>query len=452
VSDIFLSYASPDRPRVKPLVDALQHQGWSVWWDRTILPGKIWDEVIEAALDDAQCVIVLWSRASIQSPWVRTEASEGKRRRILVPALIDDVNIPLEFRKIQAANLVDWSGVLPNAGFDGLARAVTEILSNAALFTLDATATTVMSLEAHNEDRTNAAKKAEGERVASEAKAKAHKKKRDRRRLVLIGGPALACIGGLVSYLATHRHASSKTEPNPRSEPVPIHVPDNPETKLVLNPKDGLAYVWIPPGRFTMGCSEGDSECELDEKPSHQVSVSKGFWMGQTEVTQEAYKKVTGKNPSRTKGANLPVESVNWDKAQAYCHAVGAGLPTEAEWEYAARGGNPLERSETLDAVAWYGGNSGSNVHEVGQKQVNKYGLYDVLGNVWEWVADWYDPSYYEKRENTDPKGPPNGKQHVLRGGSWFCDSRFVRVSVRSTSGPTSRYVGIGFRCAEELR
>jgi TonB family protein len=139
VSDIFLSYASADRPRVKPLVDVLRQQGWSVWWDRTILPGKTWDQVIEAALAEARCVIVLWSRDSVQSDWVRTEADEAKRRGILVPALLDDVNIPLAFRRIQAANLADWSGVLPSAGFDQLAQAVSEILSTTARFPFEAT-------------------------------------------------------------------------------------------------------------------------------------------------------------------------------------------------------------------------------------------------------------------------------------------------------------------------
>jgi hypothetical protein len=132
VSDIFLSYAREDLPRVKPVVDALEARGWSVWWDRTIPPGKTWDEVIETALSEARCVIVLWSRDSVQSDWVRTEADEGKHRGILVPALLDTVNIPLAFKRIQAANLVDWQGKLPHAGFDEFARAVEGVLAGAA--------------------------------------------------------------------------------------------------------------------------------------------------------------------------------------------------------------------------------------------------------------------------------------------------------------------------------
>ncbi len=129
MSDIFLSYSSADRSRIRPLMDALSRRGWSVWWDRTIPPGKTWDRMIEEAIRDARCVIVLWSEASVDSDWVRNEAEEGKRKGILVPALIDDVGMPLEFRRIQAANLVGWSDSTPNAEFDEFLRAISEVLS-----------------------------------------------------------------------------------------------------------------------------------------------------------------------------------------------------------------------------------------------------------------------------------------------------------------------------------
>ncbi len=130
VSDIFISYATEDKARIKPLVDALQLCGWTVWWDRTILAGKVWEREIERALSAARCVIVAWSQASVESEWVWTEADEGKRRSILVPLLLDPVIIPLAFRRIQAANLVSWRGETPNAEFEQLALAVTALLGS----------------------------------------------------------------------------------------------------------------------------------------------------------------------------------------------------------------------------------------------------------------------------------------------------------------------------------
>ena len=164
-----------------------------------------------------------------------------------------------------------------------------------------------------------------------------------------------------------------------------------PGTKKV-NSKDGLTYVWIPPGKFQMGCSPGDAECFDNERPAHEVTITKGFWLGQTSVTQQAYRRVTGKNPANHKGANLPVEEVDWNEAQAYCKAIGGRLPTEAEWEYAARAGSTGVRYGNLDEIAWYDENSGNQSHEVGQKAPNAFGLYDMLGNTWQWVADWNGP------------------------------------------------------------
>jgi formylglycine-generating enzyme required for sulfatase activity len=217
--------------------------------------------------------------------------------------------------------------------------------------------------------------------------------------------------------------------------------------KTEVNPKDGLTYVWIMPGTFQMGCSANDSDCVDFEKPVHSVTITKGFWIGQTLVTQVAYKKVMNANPSRFPGDQQPVENVSWDDAQAYCGKVDMRLPTEAEWEFAARGGNPAARFGPIDGIAWYNGNSNGAPHPVALKQANGYGLYDMLGDVWEWVADWYAP--YDAAAATDPKGPPMGHARVLRGGSRTGVDTAIRVSARSWLEPgLSEDVDYGFRCA----
>jgi len=237
--------------------------------------------------------------------------------------------------------------------------------------------------------------------------------------------------------------------------PVPVSAPAVRQPGDVrINAKDSLPYRWIPPtppAGFQMGCSPGDKQCFPDETP-HTVKLSKGFWLGETEVTQSAYSKMTqGNNPSYFKGDDLPVDSVTWSEAKAYCDSIGGRLPTEAEWEWAARAGTTGATYGDLNDVAWYSANSGSKTHPAGKKAPNAWGLQDMLGNVWEWVADWYAP--YPSGSVIDPTGPttPTSKR-VVRGGAWYDNPRDARVSNRSWLEPAVRFVNFGFRCAVELR
>jgi len=175
----------------------------------------------------------------------------------------------------------------------------------------------------------------------------------------------------------------------------------------------GMEFVKVAAGEFMMGCSTGDEQCQADEKPRHRVQITRSFEIGKYEVTQAQWVSVMGSNPSSNKGDNRPVETVSKLEAQDFLAKLNARndgyryrLPTEAEWEYAARAGMDSPYSGALDQVAWYAANSDDETHPVGQKRPNAWGLYDVQGNVREWVADLYSPGYYEVSPVEDPAGP----------------------------------------------
>ena len=219
------------------------------------------------------------------------------------------------------------------------------------------------------------------------------------------------------------------------------------------NPIDGMNYVYIPPGHFTMGCSPGDTDAADSEKPPHEVTISKGFWIAQTPVTVRAWKKfreATGAAHIPHGDDNIPVTSVTWDEACAYAVWARLSLATEAQWEYAARAGTTSPRFHYLDEIAWHKDNSGGRPHPVAKKKPNAWGLYDMLGNVSEWTADWFDERYYARSEAVDPVGPPTGEYRVLRGASCRGDAGGLRASFRAYSLPTTRYDIIGFRCVGE--
>ena len=212
--------------------------------------------------------------------------------------------------------------------------------------------------------------------------------------------------------------------------------------------------VYVAGGTFIMGgTSEQGSDAYDDEKPTHSVTLS-SYYICKYEVTQALWRAVMGSNPSGFKGDNLPVENVNWDDCQTFINRLNSytgrnfRLPTEAEWEFAARGGNcsrhyKYSGSNNIGDVAWYDGNS-NRTHPVGTKQANELGLYDMSGNVWEWCSDWYGSySFYSQN---DPTGPNSGSYRVLRGGSWSDLARFSRSSIRFYSSPGGRNNDIGLR------
>jgi formylglycine-generating enzyme required for sulfatase activity len=221
----------------------------------------------------------------------------------------------------------------------------------------------------------------------------------------------------------------------------------------------GMVFVRIPAGEFMMGSQDGD----YDEKPAHLVRISQPFYLGKYEVTQGQWYAVMGSNPGHFTGQpNLPVEQVSWEDVQAFVRRLNAQegvtayrLPTEAEWEYAARAGSTTaygfgNKASKLGEYAWYGDNAGGRTHTVGQHKPNAWGLYDMHGNVWEWVQDWYGP--YDTDTVTDPPGAAANTYRVYRGGGWGTFASNCRSSDRNFDTPGTRLAGLGFRLLRTAR
>jgi formylglycine-generating enzyme required for sulfatase activity len=218
----------------------------------------------------------------------------------------------------------------------------------------------------------------------------------------------------------------------------------------------GTECLWCPPGQFMMGSPTSEPDRDADDEVQHEVVLTRGFFIAETECTQGQWEKVMGENPSEFKGPERPVEQVSWEDAMEYCRKLTAKqraegilpsgwewrLPTEAEWEYAARAGTTGPRYGELDAIGWWSGNSEGQTHPVKQKKPNAWGLYDVIGNVWEWCSDC--PGGYPTGSVTDPTGPSSGHVRIFRGGCWAEDAADARAAARSgfLSGIRLNYLG----------
>ena len=270
-------------------------------------------------------------------------------------------------------------------------------------------------------------------------------------------------------------HAPKPKPPEPLPPaPVPVAVAKSdepPQGVPFQNRRDREEYVRIPAGTFKMGCVPTDADkCDSNEKPQHEIAITKSFWMGRNEVQVERYSGFIDFRRQQDKKArmpagplwdshwqktNYPVVNVTWDDAAAYCAWAGGRLPTEAEWEYAARSSAadhslPFDSFEIGREKANFEGKSGNDRYSetapVRSFDPNGFGLYDMAGNVWEWVADWYAQDAYTDSTATDPQGPKDGKEHVVRGGSFDSNPReHLRISYRKAMGKAANHVG--FRC-----
>ncbi len=257
----------------------------------------------------------------------------------------------------------------------------------------------------------------------------------------------LAWVAGCSSDQSPDSHPSSAFSDYPEAErEITFDLGNNIKMELVL----------IPPGSFRMGDRKGQD----DEKPVHRVTITKPFYLGKYEVTQEQWEAVMGTNPSHFKGAKNPVECVSWHDCRSFLDKlnhkfkdseVTFRLPTEAEWEYACRAGSTTRWSfgddpESMTEYGWFRANCDSSTHPAGQKKPNPWGLYDMYGNVYEWCSDWYADDYYRQSPKKDPAGPQSGSQKVIRGGCWCHDPMPCRSAVRCGLEPSHGCVDEGLR------
>jgi formylglycine-generating enzyme required for sulfatase activity len=405
---VFISYAEEDAEIASRLRQHLERQGIGCWMaPGSIEPGADYDSAIVAGIEQSSILVLVLSTYSNVSRHVHQEvrlAFQNGRR--IVPMEIEPVELSNELGLyVSTPQRVRSSRAAPAADLDRLSSTITKALGELELSRTGRFLRTV---------------------------------RRNARIAVPIGLVVLVAA----AYPWVSRMMNRRT-----------------------NAADGQRYVWIPPGEFRLGCSSGDAECEEDERPAGRRVIAKGFWLAATEATAGQWNAF-----ARTKGlpelelespeeVDLPVIKVTRDEAIGYCEGVGGRLPTETEWEYAARGGVGDARYGRLPDIAWYAANSEDVLHRGGEKRPNAFGLYDVLGNVWEWTSNRYFDAYdAEGEEDTDkeweaPREIPSNGYGTVRGGSIHSNANEMRVSNRfgiTTDLNSVEDPWVGIRCARD--
>jgi formylglycine-generating enzyme required for sulfatase activity len=419
---VFISYASADVDIAERVRTALETAGLSCWIaPRDVEAGTDYPAAIVDGVASSTVLVVLLTEHAEASPHVLSEvghAFNGKKR--IIPFRLSSVSLSKDLDYF--LSMAQWLDAL-----DGCTDANLKRL------------TTAVQAAIHGEASPQvAANRPTGRRMT---------------RIALVVVLPLA-LGAAAYWQWLRPPPQPKTNPKPITDTQKIEMP-RPTDKTWLNPADGQEYIRIPAGTFTMGCSPADSQCAADEKPAHPVEIEKGFWLARTETTIGAYRKfAAGHGLKAPPGdGNLPLTDLTWAAAKAYCTGIGGRLPSEAEWEYAARGGKADAYYGVVPSIAWYADNSDGAVHPVGGKQPNAYGLYDMLGNVSEWVLD----RYYNQYDLSSPATGAAVEQPlasnasaVARGGFWDGDAATVRVSHRAAYPNDDAEPIVGFRCASD--
>lgn len=425
MADIFISFKTDDTPRVQAIYDGFRARGLTVFWSNDIPKGAPdYHGIIKAEIREAPVVVVVWTRNSVLSHPVAQEGAQAERDNKLFQVLLDDIepiDFPMEVRfKAQKTMLLRWTGNPNHSEWIKLNSAIDARLG-----------------------RKPGAIRAPAVQARSQG-----------------GGgwldKAKAFVGGYAPVTPVARET--------RAVARPAWASDAGQDKFGLWADFALGDVlqrmrWIEPGTFQMGSPEKEDGRLDSEGPQHEVRLTKGFWLGDTPVTQALWTAAMGNNPSLShfKGPERPVVMVSWDDVQEFLKkmnaripGLGLGLPTGAQWEYACRAGtegaNYARGGQKLADIAWFDGNSGRQTHPVATKPCNDWGLYDMLGNVWEWCADGIRS--YTAKPVSDPAGPLDSTSRAQRGGSWYDSAGAVRAArcMGNDRGRRNDHF-VGFRC-----
>jgi formylglycine-generating enzyme required for sulfatase activity len=490
---ICLCHASEDKGQVREVYQRLAAiEGFEPWLDEEdLLSGQDWAYEIPRALEASDFILIFFSSTSVgRRGYVQREMKlaldalqEIPAGEIFtIPVRLDECEVPEPFRRYHYANLFDPRGFdrLVTALHRGLEQRGEQVPDSLEIPPTNPEPTTTPPAATDDTQPTpppsfyeapKAPPKSEPAPITP-SEPPAQPSKKQPRPQSLWRNPTI--IAALITAIATIMAA---TMPEVRmfiaqkltiSQPRPVSTGTGPDHSAepfsIWKNSIGMEFVLIPAGTFTMGSPDSDRNANNDEKPAHQVTISKPFYMSKYEVTQAQWKAVMGNNPSRFKDKpEHPVENVSWHDVQAFIkklNAQGNGvsyhLPTEAQWEYAVRAGHQGVYSFGDDAAklgeyAWYDQNSGGETHPVGTRKPNAWGLYDMHGNVWEWVQDWYDEDYYHNSPKVDPQGPDAGADRVYRGGGWGNAALVARSASRLWSHPGVRDDDLGFRCLSSV-
>jgi formylglycine-generating enzyme required for sulfatase activity len=442
---VFLSYASHDLAVATRIRDGLEQAGLRCWIaPRDIEPGSSFPAAITAAISSCRALVLLLTDAANSSPHVLSEVELAfNARKPIIAVLVGGVTPSADLKYF--ISTTHWFDAESSFDDDDMARL------RADLERLLAGERVRYDLE-HARRRRVRATTAVGVLVVALIAVAVYAYRARSRPVPTTAGATGVSSSPPLAPRDTRRDSTSggPVTPAPVPPASPVAAPPAPSStpRSRVNPIDKQTYMWIPPGRFSMGCSAGDPACEPDEMPSHVVRITAGLWLARTEVPLSRYAAAAAAASGATRPAeDLPATEVTWAEAKSYCTSIGGRLPTEAEWEYAARAGTTERYYDSLGSIAWYDDNSGDRVHAVAGKGANAFGLYDMLGNVYEWVLD----RYYNKYDDTDTtveEPLAANASGVARGGAWTSGANDVRVTNRLALPPDAAEPNVGFRCA----